>query len=73
MSQQTNWVPTSVDLEKPSAARAYDYVLGGNHNFAVDRELDAGHFEIEAPSGPGRYRAAVARTFVPSAGLCRAV
>ena len=39
MSQQTNWVPTSVDLEKPSSARAYDYVLGGNHNFAVDREF----------------------------------
>ncbi|GAB3457315.1 SAM-dependent methyltransferase [Actinophytocola sediminis] len=39
MAQQTNWVPTSVDLEKPSAARAYDYVLGGNHNFAVDREF----------------------------------
>ena len=39
MSQQTNWVPTSVDLEKPSAARIYDYVLGGNHNFAVDREF----------------------------------
>lgn len=38
MSQQTNWVPTSVDLEKPSAARVYDYMLGGNHNFAVDRE-----------------------------------
>jgi SAM-dependent methyltransferase len=39
VSQQTNWVPTSVDLEKPSAARIYDYVLGGNHNFAVDRGL----------------------------------
>jgi hypothetical protein len=39
VSQQTNWVPTSVDLEKPSSARAYDYVLGGNHNFAVDREF----------------------------------
>jgi SAM-dependent methyltransferase len=39
VSQQTNWVPTSVDLEKPSAARVYDYVLGGNHNFAVDREF----------------------------------
>jgi SAM-dependent methyltransferase len=39
VSQQTNWVPTSVDLEKPSAARIYDYVLGGNHNFAVDREF----------------------------------
>ena len=37
MTQQTNWVPTSVDLEKPSAARLYDYLLGGNHNFAVDR------------------------------------
>jgi hypothetical protein len=39
VSQQTNWVPTSVDLEKASAARMYDYVLGGNHNFAVDRTL----------------------------------
>jgi len=39
VSQQTNWVPTSVDLEKASAARMYDFVLGGNHNFAVDRAL----------------------------------
>lgn len=39
MSQQTNWVPTSVDLDKASAARMYDYLLGGNHNFAVDREF----------------------------------
>jgi hypothetical protein len=39
VSQQTNWVPTSVDLEKASAARMYDYLLGGNHNFAVDREF----------------------------------
>lgn len=41
LSQQTNWVPTSVDLEKASAARMYDYLLGGNHNFAVDREFVA--------------------------------
>lgn len=41
MSQQTNWVPTSVDLEKPSAARSYDYLLGGNHNFEVDRDFVA--------------------------------
>jgi SAM-dependent methyltransferase len=39
VSQQTNWVPTSVDLTKPSAARMYDYMLGGNHNFAVDRDF----------------------------------
>jgi hypothetical protein len=37
--RQTSWVPTTVDLEKPSAARAYDYVLGGNHNFAIDRDF----------------------------------
>jgi hypothetical protein len=39
VSQQTNWVPTSVDIDKPSAARMYDYLLGGSHNFAVDREF----------------------------------
>jgi hypothetical protein len=30
-------VPTSIDPEKPSAARMYDYFLGGHHNFAADR------------------------------------
>jgi hypothetical protein len=39
VSQQTNWVPTSVNIDKPSAARMYDYLLGGSHNFAVDREF----------------------------------
>jgi S-adenosyl methyltransferase len=51
VSQQTNWVPTSVDLEKPSSARVYDYALGGSHNFAVDREwvkqVDAAHPEYK--------------------------
>lgn len=28
-----------LDLKKPSAARVYDYYLGGTHNFAVDREF----------------------------------
>ncbi|MCS7482654.1 SAM-dependent methyltransferase [Umezawaea endophytica] len=32
------WVPSSVDLSRPSVARMYDYFLGGSHNFAVDRE-----------------------------------
>jgi hypothetical protein len=31
--------PNCVDIERPSAARLYDYALGGSHNFAVDREL----------------------------------
>ncbi len=28
-------------LQRPSIARVYDYMLGGNHNFAVDREFAA--------------------------------
>jgi S-adenosyl methyltransferase len=33
------WVPAGVDMSRPSAARVYDYYLGGFHNFAVDREM----------------------------------
>jgi hypothetical protein len=29
--------PSELDLERPSAARIYDYMLGGFHNFDVDR------------------------------------
>jgi hypothetical protein len=35
---ETLRVPPGVDPTKPSPARIYDYVLGGTHNFAVDRE-----------------------------------
>lgn len=55
MSQQINWVPTSVDLSRPSAARMYDYLLGGNHNFAADREFVERLIEIQ----PEAKRAAI--------------
>lgn len=29
---------TIIDSTKPNAGRVYDYLLGGNHNFAVDRK-----------------------------------
>lgn len=32
------WRPDA-DLKQPSVARVYDYILGGAHNFAVDREI----------------------------------
>ena len=35
---ETPRVPPGVDPTKPSAARIYDYVLGGTYNFPVDRE-----------------------------------
>jgi SAM-dependent methyltransferase len=28
-----------VDLDRPSPARIYDYMLGGSHNFAADRQM----------------------------------
>jgi hypothetical protein len=34
-----SWAPDDVDIEKPSAARMYDYYLDGSHNFAADRVL----------------------------------
>ena len=32
-------LPTEIDLSRPSAARVYDYFLGGAHNFEIDRQL----------------------------------
>ena len=33
------WAPEGVSLDVPSAARVYDYLLGGSHNSAADREF----------------------------------
>jgi hypothetical protein len=33
------WAPVGLDLDRPSAARVWDYFLGGSHNFAVDRQV----------------------------------
>ena len=38
MSKPT-WIPTDIPLDRPSAARMYDYYLGGHHNFAIDRTM----------------------------------
>ena len=39
MADLPAWAPADVNLRVPSAARAYDALLGGAHNFAVDREF----------------------------------
>jgi hypothetical protein len=33
------WLPDAADADRPSAARMYDYYLGGSHNLAADRDL----------------------------------
>ncbi|MBM7860067.1 SAM-dependent methyltransferase [Lentzea nigeriaca] len=37
MKEQLKWVPSTVDVTRPSVARMYDYYLGGSHNFEADR------------------------------------
>ncbi len=32
-----DWIPPEIDISKPSAARMYDFALGGKDNFEVDR------------------------------------
>ncbi|HEX5119034.1 MAG TPA: SAM-dependent methyltransferase [Pseudonocardiaceae bacterium] len=39
MEQLPDWVPDGIEVTVPNAARAYDYLLGGYHNFAVDRDF----------------------------------
>ena len=39
MQPRPDWAPDTIDVEQPSAARIYDYLLGGSHNFGADREV----------------------------------
>jgi hypothetical protein len=48
MTELPDWVPEGVDIDVPNSARMYDYMLGGSHNFAVDREY-AQRIEEAAP------------------------
>ena len=38
MVESSAELPPLVDVSRPNPARIYDYLLGGSHNFAVDRE-----------------------------------
>lgn len=44
MSKASDWRPPGIDVDTPSAARVYDYALGGAHNFAADRATAAALF-----------------------------
>lgn len=53
MSSRPSWRPVRADLSRPSAARVYDYLLGGSSNFAVDREF--AHAALEIFPGAREY------------------
>lgn len=37
--ERPNWMPADIDVDRPNAARIYDYFLGGSHNLVADREI----------------------------------
>jgi SAM-dependent methyltransferase len=39
MAEEPGWVPPGVDTKRANAARVYDYLLGGSHNFLADQDL----------------------------------
>ncbi|MFC4853619.1 SAM-dependent methyltransferase [Actinophytocola glycyrrhizae] len=41
-----SWAPESIDLDRPNAARIYDYLLGGAANFEQDRVFAAKLLEV---------------------------
>lgn len=51
-----DWAAADVDLTRPSSARIYDYMLGGSHNFAVDRRVAEGLIQA-VPNGVAVVRA----------------
>jgi SAM-dependent methyltransferase len=49
--QRPEWAPEDVDMDSPSPARVYDALLGGSHNFEVDRRA-AQHGTAMVPDLP---------------------
>ena len=39
MAGEPRWVPPGVDTRRANAARVYDYLLGGSHNFLADQDV----------------------------------
>jgi hypothetical protein len=46
-SERPSWAPQDIDVDKPNAARIYDYFLGGGCNFAHDREFADKYLEVQ--------------------------
>ncbi|GAA0233021.1 SAM-dependent methyltransferase [Cryptosporangium japonicum] len=68
-----DWAAQHIDPNQPSAARMYDYYLGGSHNFASDRQAAAKVLELlpDAPLMAQANRAFLHRSvrFLVDAGV----
>jgi SAM-dependent methyltransferase len=66
MATVRDWQPPGIDVDTPSAARIYDYALGGAHNFAADRAAAAALFRA-LPEGDAWMVARANRAFLQRA------
>lgn len=66
MTEANEWQPPGIDVDTPSAARIYDYSLGGAHNFAADRAAAAALFRA-IPEGDAVLVARANRAFLQRA------
>jgi hypothetical protein len=64
MTEDANWIPAEINEDVPSAARVYDYLLGGGHNFAADRAVGEAVLRVQPR---GRLIAASNRAFLSRA------
>jgi SAM-dependent methyltransferase len=54
--ERLDGAPLDIDTDRPTAARIYDYLLGGSHNFAADRAV-ADQLIASIPEAPAMARA----------------
>ncbi|MCP2243680.1 SAM-dependent methyltransferase [Lentzea aerocolonigenes] len=66
MAEPFSWVPAGINTDVPSAARVYDFLLGGGHNFASDRVVGEKVLQVLRD---GRAIAASNRSFMRRAVL----
>jgi hypothetical protein len=71
------WAPDDVDMDTPSPARVYDALLGGSHNFEVDRAAAANGARLvpDLPIGVAANRRFLRRavTFLAAQGVTQFV
>lgn len=70
MVDRVSWVPEGVNVDVPSSARIYDYLLGGGHNFEADRETAEALIKVLPVRAMARLnRAYLRRVVLELAGL----
>jgi hypothetical protein len=75
MSKVDDWRWAGLDVDRPNAARMYDYALGGSHNFPADRAAAEALYRIypDAPAVGQANRAFLRRavTYCSGQGVCQ--